>query len=272
MDTDKVIQDLNRKFAAPLPEFYQRRIIFWYDEDREFEDQLGDFHLENATLVRLTGSNTFAVKKLLCEDDRTSNFLVYQPLSFDKPDDNWLVNVQLYSEEFRADLNSIWMDEMGFPSNPVIRQQMKGYRKFFGAKPRRDAVSKLNLHIESALDLHLAVMAAICGCQDAQPGSIIRAVLNAGLDMEQNQLYRNLENYGARNAFWAVAGRVAGYSEGEDSSLRQLAVHLLLTAATRTMRYEYFAGLESFLSSPHQAFCYDFISDWLRSGENRQLY
>lgn len=29
-----VIQDLNRRFAAPLPEFYQRRIIFWYDEDK----------------------------------------------------------------------------------------------------------------------------------------------------------------------------------------------------------------------------------------------
>lgn len=35
MDTDKIIQDLNRRFAAPLPEFYQRRIIFWYDEDKE---------------------------------------------------------------------------------------------------------------------------------------------------------------------------------------------------------------------------------------------
>ena len=40
MDTDKVIQDLNRRFAAPLPEFYQRRIIFWNDEDKEFEDKL----------------------------------------------------------------------------------------------------------------------------------------------------------------------------------------------------------------------------------------
>ena len=36
MDTDKIIQDLNRRFAALLPEFYQRRIIFWYDEDKEF--------------------------------------------------------------------------------------------------------------------------------------------------------------------------------------------------------------------------------------------
>ena len=42
MDTDKIIQDLNRRFAAPLADFYQRRIIFWYDEDKEFEDKLDE--------------------------------------------------------------------------------------------------------------------------------------------------------------------------------------------------------------------------------------
>ena len=43
MDTDKVIQDLNRRFAASLPEFYQRRIIFWYDsnEDVIYVDHIG---------------------------------------------------------------------------------------------------------------------------------------------------------------------------------------------------------------------------------------
>ena len=48
MDTDKVIQDLNRRFAVPLPEFYKRRIIFWYDEDREFEDKLEDIEIADA--------------------------------------------------------------------------------------------------------------------------------------------------------------------------------------------------------------------------------
>lgn len=30
MDAEKIIQDLNRRFAAPLTEFYKRRVIFWY--------------------------------------------------------------------------------------------------------------------------------------------------------------------------------------------------------------------------------------------------
>lgn len=62
MDADKVIQDLNRRFAAPLPEFYQRRIIFWYDEDQEFADKLDEIVLENAKTVILTGSNALQSK------------------------------------------------------------------------------------------------------------------------------------------------------------------------------------------------------------------
>ena len=57
MDAEKIIQDLNRRFAAPLPEFYKRRIIFWYDEDREFTDKLDEININGAKIVALTGSN-----------------------------------------------------------------------------------------------------------------------------------------------------------------------------------------------------------------------
>ena len=58
MDTDKVIQDLNRRFAASLPEFYQRRIIFWYDEDKEIENKLDELVLENAKVYQIMNINT----------------------------------------------------------------------------------------------------------------------------------------------------------------------------------------------------------------------
>lgn len=48
MDASQIIQDLNRKFAAPLPEFYKRRIVVWYDEDREFEDQIDSLTITGA--------------------------------------------------------------------------------------------------------------------------------------------------------------------------------------------------------------------------------
>ena len=271
MDADKVIQDLNRRFAAPLPEFYQRRIIFWYDEDQEFADKLDEIVLENAKTVILTGSNAFAVKKLLNHDDLTRNYLVYSPVSYDRQDDNWLLDIELYSEEFRADLISIWMDEMDIPPTPAMRKQVKHYRKYFNAKDRRARIVAQNKIPSTPAQLHMAVMAAICGLKNPQPNQIIRSVFRAGLDVQNNATYREFINYGSEDAFWAMVRQGCGFYE-EEHDLGRLAIHLLLTASTRTLRPEYLAGLDSFISMPHQAYCYDFISEWLHGEDREQLY
>ena len=259
MDTDKIIQDLNRRFAAPLPEFYQRRIIFWYDEDKEFQDKLDEVVLENAKVIALTGNNAFSVKKMLSVDDLTTNYLVYSPCVYNRPDDNWLLDVELYSEEFRADLISIWMDEMGLISNPAMRKQVKNYRAYFNAKDRRLKVSTQNKVPETPAQLHMAVMAAICGLKDARPNMILRSVFQAGLDLNNNTVYQDFVKYHADAAFWAMVRQGCGFVE-EEPDLGRLAIHLLLTAATRTMRQEYLAGLDGF------------ISEWLHSDNIPQLY
>lgn len=166
--------------------------------------------LENAKVIALTGNNAFSVKKLLSVDDLTTNYLVYSPLAYNRPEDNWLLDVELYSEEFRADLISIWMDEMGLASNPAMRKQVKNYRAYFNAKDRRLKVSTQNKVPATPAQLHMAVMAAICGLKDAQPNMILRSVFRAGLD--------------------------------------------------------------GFISMPHQAYCYDFISEWSHSEDIQQLY
>ena len=270
MDSDKIIQELNQRFAAPLPEFYKRRIIFWYDEDGEFRERLDEVALNNAKLVALTGTNNFAVKKLLSVDDTTNNFLVYCPLSYEKPEDDWLLDIEMYSEEFRADLISIWMNEMGIPSTPAMRKQVKDYRKYFNAKARRDKIATQNRVPSVPAQLHMAVMGALGGIKDVTPAAIIKEVLKAGMDTDTNDLYQEFVYYGADKAFWSMAKQGSGYAS-DQPDIAMLATHMLLTATTRTMRLEHLAGLDEFISSPHQAFCFDFISDWLHAEDREQL-
>lgn len=270
MDSDKIIQELNQRFAAPLPEFYKRRIIFWYDEDGEFRERLDEVALNNAKLVVLTGTNNFAVKKLLSVDDTMNNYLVYCPFVYEKPEDDWLLDIKMYSEEFRADLISIWMDEMGIPSTPVMRKQVKDYRKFFKAKVRRDKIANQNKVPSVPAQLHMAVMGVLGGIKDVTPAAIIKEVLKVGMDTDTNDLYQEFVNYGADKAFWSMVNQGSGYVS-EQPDIAMLATHILLTATTRTMRLEYLAGLDDFISSPHQAFCFDFVSDWLHAEDREQL-
>ena len=271
MDTEKVISDLNKRFARPLPPYYKRRVIFWLDEEREYADKLEDFVLENATLVQLTGCNLFAVKKLLGHDDPYGNYVIYCPIAYEKLEDNWLLDVQLYSEEpYRTDLVSQWMSEMHLNDNQTMRGLVKRYRKFFGAKDRRAKIAAMP-PINTAPQMHLAVMSAITGVKQPQPGAIVKTVLQAGLELDGNEVYQALVDYGAKDAFWQLVTGMTGYNE-EDVSLLRVASHVLLTACTRAMKQENLGGLERYISLPHQARCFDFVSEWLHSDEKKSLY
>ena len=271
MDSEKIIQDLNRRFTAPLPEFYKRRIVVWIDEDQEFVDKLDEITINGAKVVALTGSNNFYVKKLLAVDDPTSNYLVYRPFAYESDEDNWLLDMELYGEEFRADLVSMWMDEMGIPQTPALRRSFKQYRKFFNAQTRRNKVTSQAVTPATPAQLQMAIMAALAGLKDAKPNAIIKAVLKAGLQKDNNAVYQELVSYGIDEAFWRMVAQGTGYQD-MDSDLTQLATHLLLTASTRTMRQEFLAGLQMFISSAHQAYCYDFVSDWMHSEDAKDIY
>lgn len=271
-DSEKVIQDLNRRFAAPLPEFYARRIIFWYDEDRDFEEKIanGEIQLADAKLVALDGTNNFEIKKLLTHDDQTSNYCVYCPLTY--PDEtNWLLPIQLYSEEYRADLISMWLEEMGIENTANLRKTVKDYRSFFKTKAHRTKIAGLNQKITAPVQLLKAIMAVLCGVKKTDPNLLIRTVLRAGLDQEKNGLYQSLVQFGIDKVFWQMVAQVSGYRE-ETPDFGRLSCSILLTAATRTMHIDNFVGLDRFISKPHQSYCYDFMSEWIHSDETRELF
>ncbi|MDD3230926.1 MAG: BREX-1 system phosphatase PglZ type A [Oscillospiraceae bacterium] len=270
MEMDTIIQNLNQRFTAPLPEFYSRRIIFWFDEDHEFADKIPEIKLADAKIVVLTGTNNFAVKKLLTHDDKNSNFCVYCPVSY--PDEqNWLLPIQLYSEKFRADLISMWLNEMHIENTKSIRKAVKNYRGFFKTKAHRTKVADLNQKVITPVQMHKAVMAVLCGVKNTQPNLLIRTVLRAGIDAEKNSIYQSFVNFGAKDVFWEMVARVSGYRE-EEPDLARLSCHILLTAATRTMQMDNLTGLDSFISIPHQSYCYDFVSEWMHCGETKELY
>ena len=272
MDTIAIVQDLNRRFAQPLPEFYLRRIIFWYDEDREFEDDIESLTLENAGVLILNGRNLFAIKHQLVVEDTTGNYLVYCPFGYEDPEKDWLLNVELYSEEFRADLNSIWMDEMGLAASPVLRAQVKGYRKFFNAKDRRTKVAAMSSKISTAAQMHTAVMSVLSGLKQPSPNGIIRSVLSGGTDLSSNEVYQSFVSYGVDKPFWVMVAQASGYQNADSANLKDLLAHIIFTAASRTMRSDLLAGLERFISVPNQIWCYDFVTDWLHSDQDETLY
>lgn len=264
---------LRRRFAAPLPEHDIRRIIFWQDPEGEFAQMADELSLEGVTVLKLTGSNNFAAKLLLSETDPSGNYLVYNPLSYADIRDDWLLDIELYSEEFRADLVSIRMQECNIPDRPQLRKAVKCYAKFFENKARVARLTAYHSDYTAAGQLHIDILAVLSEAGANTAPGVIRAVLAGGLDMEENRALTQIRKFGNEAAWWELAGRYTGFAQdGESSDLFPLAAHILLTALSVTMPASALRGLEGRISKPHGELAYSLVHEWLHSEDDGTLY
>lgn len=269
MLSDTIKLRLAERFVAPLPEFHQRRIVFWHDEDDEFAEQINELDLPGVSVVKLTGKNHFAVKKLLAADDLTGDYLVYDPLSYEKDHkDDWLLDIKLYSEEFRADLVSLQMEELLVEPSSAMRKTMKLYAKFLDNKDRKAKLRRIGRTYQAPLPLHIDIMAVLCGLNGGAAQDVIIAVLTAGLDKDSNGALMNIEKFGNIEAFWQLVQKYTGYVNAEERPLSDLAAHILITALSQTMPASAWRGLERFVSDACKAYCYQLVHEWQR-GDGR---
>lgn len=272
MSIESIQFSLNERFSAPLPEFYKRRIVFWQDEDREFETMLDGLEIPDAKIIKLTGTNNFAVKKLLLHDDLTSNFLIYNPFSYAQQQDNWLRDIELFSEEYRADFISMQMSELNIAATPAMRKTVKVYSKFLENKDRIAKLKKSGREYQTPLQLHIDIMAVLAGLNGGSAQDVFIAVLAAGLDEDNNAALNNIKKFGNIDAFWQLARKYTGYIHEEDKPLGFFASHVLLTALAQTMNTSVLKGLERFISDSNKAYCYSIVHEWRNREYNDDLF
>lgn len=271
MELADIIQELDRRFDLPLREYYQRRIIFWQDPEGEFREEIAGVELQHAKVLVLTGRNTFLAKKTLEHDDQTSNYLVYVPFAYERLEDNWLLDLELASESFRADLISMWMTEMKMPDEMQYRSLFKKYRKFFQAAARREKFTAMVANRYSPAQVMLAMMAVLTKSKSVDPGDILRAIFQDGYDLETNEAYQRLAAYDLGAIFWSMVHQATGYDEQDESSLERLLLHIFVTASSRVLPERALREVEELHGHGFETYCFDFVSEWMHGVRRREF-
>lgn len=267
MAIEDIKKELEQRFAEPLEDFYKRRIIFWNDEDGDFKEEVADLELSNAKILMLDSTNQFESKKILSFDDQNSNYLVYNPLITD-PEHDWFLDIKLYSDEYRADQTSRWMQDMHIVNTPELRKEVKYYKGFFNAAGRRKLISDFEESIDKKSTLYMSMLSAVCGAKERNPESIIKSVILTGADLE-NSAKVNLLKYSVSDLFWTMVHSTTGFNSSEN--IDDLTNHVVLSAVSRTMSSTVLSGLESRYSDIHSGFCYDLVFNWIHSGDRNSF-
>ena len=135
MNEDKISEAISRLFADG------NRIVFWNDPDREFEESLTTLVLDGVTLLRADRMPGLEAKIRIEREQPDSRFLVYSTAEVPPASEDWLLDIRLYSETFRADRASIIHGELGL-NEQLLRTHLAARAKFLGSKDRLARLKK----------------------------------------------------------------------------------------------------------------------------------
>lgn len=239
MNIKQIIDRLNAKFTGDT-----RKLVFWYDDNGEFVEDMQNVELDNAKVYFLQPDNQFATKLLLERQDTTTNYLIYAP--FPKPDvrDNHLEDTLLYSKRFYADRTSLLCLDLGIDEKykPIIEK----YIKFFASKERTQRFYDLEIENFNEENIITGLLSAICRTRTCSFEEVIRVMLTDS-SLEDNKFLAEMEKYGLADDFWKLCEQHFGYADVKPS-LEKLVVTVFVTYTAKYVQSELPKPWKAFLS------------------------
>ena len=216
------LDEIENRINSIIDGAYHRQIVFWYDENQEFLEDIGNIRLNNAKL-HILKDNLIQTKYILEFEDNDSNYLIYAP--FAQPDDNenFLADLTHYAVSFSADRVEMIGQELGVPHE--FYHLLKKYSSFWNAKSRIDAFKALNVSYTD-LNIKQAILAVLSNQKTLNFDYILREVIINNFSGE-NEIINNFEKYNILDDFWELISRKFKYSE-DNPSVKRLVRFLIL--------------------------------------------
>lgn len=264
MDLTQIKTLLEDTFSKELSEGKKRHIVFWYDDDGEFKDDIDELNLENAKIIKLSKNNYFYVKYQLEKVDTDSNYLLYAPFEKPSPKENYLLDVLKYSMEFSTDKAAVIMRDLNI-SDDSLKNVFRKYIKFFNNKDRYKIFKGYEIERYTEETVDVAVLSALCRLPYPDFDECLRVLLMEE-DLKNNKYIEAIEKFGRLDILWKLADKYYGHSDKEPT-LEKLAVFMLVTNVAYSLNGEIPETWRKYVSS-RKADCVVFLSNFM----NHSLY
>ena len=232
-------EKLNEEFRSS-----DRKLVFWYDDNAEFAEEVDSLQLNNCKLYKLTGDNALYTKYFLESEDRENSYLIYAP--FPKPADkeNHLADMVYYSKQFYADRVSLLCVDLHIPEK--YKEQLSLYSKFWRANDRVEKFAALGIEIYNPETIEIGLLAVMAGVKTPSFEEVLKTVIISG-HYAENKAIAAFDKMGLLKCFWHLGEKYYGYNE-ETPTLEKLVVTLLITYTAHRFKGDLPKSWQPFIS------------------------
>ena len=217
------------------------RLVFWYDVDKEFDDEIGALQLDGVQVVRLDQIGSLELKIRFELKDQIGRYLVYAPFGEPDPAIDPLLDVKQYSRIFHADQASIMLNELGLEQQ-ALRAYIAERGAFFRNQERVNRLKKWVKPGDGITELDLKMLGVLSKADHPDAFAILmrlfddlRANLRAQIALPGQSAWESICKFDLAPSFWRLMEETFGYAESSPS-LQDLLIRLLVTDMSITLK------------------------------------
>ena len=200
--------------------FKKHRIVFWYDSKKELREDYEQLNVADVEKIELK-NNEFRVKHRILREEPDKKFLLYYEGEAPSDLDNWLLDIQLASGEFRTDQFAIWLNELGLGLE--FTDIVNDHATFFNVTKRRESLKKL-LSSDDTQNAVRTKMLAVCASSDPRIDNILENLLTESAFNKDEKL-KLVENCKLESFLWGRLEVSYGYTS-DSPGLRDFIIQL----------------------------------------------
>lgn len=244
-----------------------RTVIFWYDKQGEYTvSDLEETLAEQPIHIRqLTRNNFFTLKLEIELEKKKDSFLLYADFAKPAIEDNFLLDMELYGTEFKADTNALLAEQLQV-NDAILRPLIKEYGDFFKSAERKNKLKRVVPPNASERDIEYAMLAVLTGAPIANMEEITRHLLVRGLQEDLNEVYKAISKRFSTNRMWELFTDYFGL-HSNDLTLQYLMEHVLYAHFKRQAQFEE-QSLQEKYETTRGNVCALFIDDWLHTKDS----
>jgi len=246
MDIKQINQTLTRIFKEE-----KKRIVFWYDGEKEFEDSLPAIQIEDVTLLRLDEIGALDLKIQLETQDYKGKYLLYAPYYEPAPEKDWHFDIKLYSYLFHADKASILIKELGL-KNQSMRPFIKERKTFFRNQDRLNRLKKWVQPDDREDNIDLKMITVLTRADQPEPFAILMKLVESfcrsgKFDPEvESKPWKDIVLLDLDESFWKLMVQTFGYVNEYSSNLMDLLIRVFVTDFSNHFKNDLPVSLDHF--------------------------
>lgn len=176
-----LISMLNSSFSATSEKSRNRKIIFWYDAKKDYEELLDELELEDTEIIKYD-NNSLWIRYHIEKEELNKNIVIYLPFERQKGVNNELLDIETANSDliFNPDSTTMRLKNLGLSDE--CRVVIKKYNRFFNNKIRENDFKEFDIEDKNSENIDYIITAILLGIKSINIDDIIKNIIKIYYD------------------------------------------------------------------------------------------